>query len=221
MRRKNRTQQIAVLLLNLMNPGKFYTKTSIIKLLKTNKEVKRIRVGEVTNAIQKLRKQNILSFDKATKFWTIKRTELSSKTKDDDTSIAIRLEKVVQKIASDQINMVATKVVNKLQGVMKQCVQAAIVELLSDEVRCKKVIQIATKQTVKDEFKLEVVPTLMTAMREQVETELIELNTQITKKIQTEYTPLFSRITKIENTVKSFKKILTVASTFINKKLIQ
>lgn len=218
MRRKNRTQQIAVFLLQLLQPRKFYTKVSILKLLKTNKEIKRIKIEEVENAIQKLRKQGILRFDKETKFWTIKQT-VNSLNLEDDKTIAVRLEKVVQKIASDQINIVVREVVDKLQGVMKQCVQAAITELLSDNDQCNKVIQAATKKSVKDEFKLEVVPTLMTGIREQMGTELVELNIKIDKKIQAEFSPLVCRLIKLEKTVEEYKKIINVVSIFINKKM--
>ena len=199
-----------------LKPGRFYTRQSIVKLVGGSS---RVNLGDLKNLLQRFRKEGFMTYDKALRFWTMNASvkESSEKKmnvdfKKSELEIISRFESLSEEIVKKTLKKLIPLAAEQVESVMKSMARGEIVDVVEDDERFKEVIEASTKESVREQFRLEVIPTLLTNIRDRVEQEVV-----------TRMTTIRSDMDKLKEEVKYIRAVMLKGSKqytkFIHKYL--
>jgi len=178
--------------LNITDTGMFYTKSSLMDILikKLGKNTK-ISSNQLSTLLQRLKKSGLMKYNNETKFWTAtnkshqmaekgKKKILNTRNKSDLKNVLDELEKITNKSNifnhtlnseySSDVDLTEINLINRIDKIVSRMVYEKLKETTISNY--EDLILKSVKEVIKDEFRLEIVPVLLTNIKNRIEQEL-------------------------------------------------
>jgi len=207
--------------------GEMYTKKSMKKILETNNHSSVSQSG-LKYAMSKLKKEKVIKYMPDSKFW-IRLLEDKKEEKDEDKSIlpddlfnaeslfhpknVIKIEELLEMLRGDIDKRIAELkpasldpelVIQGIDRVASRIVTEKLKEVTAEHY--ESIITATVKNVVRSEFKLNVVPTLLTSLRSHIDAEienkikgLLDTNRKQEREIK-KYDDLFEKLKEMMDT---------------------
>jgi hypothetical protein len=206
-------------LINTLSPGLFYTKKTIDGVL-SNHFGSKVSDTMLKSVLQDLRKGGFIEFNRSNQLWNLKERDVKKKSDLEVVMDAVKIKTLVEPIINTKLKVmipaeiksalstikfadpkiVEETIIDTIEKIATRIITTKLVEELASSN--EKLIITAVKQTVKEEFKLNIVPVLLTNIKDRINQELSDRVGDIV-----------SQLKMLDDQINSIKGALLVASS--------